>query len=190
MDASSDPSIVFRSSPIHGTGAFATRPIQAGERLIEYIGRRIAKAESHAQLEQGNEYIFELDDQWDVDGNVDWNPARWINHSCQPNAEAQIEDDHIWIVATRNIPPGEEVTFNYNFDLESYGEHPCRCGAPECVGYMVAEEHFPHVRRMHALRPETSDATASPDSPPRIQSAITTSHDGQAPGQPVPRPNP
>ena len=74
-----------------------------------------------------------------------WNPARLLNHSCAPNCEAELQDEHIWIVATRDIPAGEEVTFNYGYDLVDYRDYPCQCGAPGCVGYMVAEEFFEHV---------------------------------------------
>ncbi len=133
-------------SGIHGTGAFAARSFAAGTRVIEYVGELIDKQESLKRCEANNEYIFSLDDQQDLDGNVAWNPARFINHSCQPNCEAVLEDRHIWIVAARDISPGEELTFNYGFDLEEYRKYPCSCGAPGCVGYIVAETFFEHVR--------------------------------------------
>lgn len=145
--------IQFRPSSIHGLGAFAIRKIRKGTRIIEYVGRKISKQESLQQLQQQNTYIFDLDDQWDLDGNVEWNPARFINHSCQPNCEAINEDGRIWIVALRTIQPGEEITFNYGYDLTDYRDHPCHCGAPNCVGYMVAEEFFEEVRRKEARRP-------------------------------------
>jgi hypothetical protein len=56
------------------------------------------------------------------------------------------EDGRVWIVALRDIRPGEEITFNYGYDLVDYEEHPCRCGAPECAGYIVAEDLFAQVR--------------------------------------------
>jgi uncharacterized protein len=138
--------IRFRESAIHGTGGFAAIDIPAGARVIEYIGRRIDKQESLRQCELGNSYIFSITDEYDLDGNVDWNPARLLNHSCTPNCAAEDMDGRIWIVASRDIGAGEEITFNYNFDLESYHEHPCQCGSPDCVGYIVAEEFFPAVR--------------------------------------------
>lgn len=155
----------FRNSPIHGTGAFALRTIRKGTRLIEYIGRRISKAESARLLEAQNEYIFDLDDEFDLDGNVEWNPARLINHSCDPNCEAINEEGHIWIVALRTIRPGEEITFNYGYDLADYRDHPCRCGSPNCVGYIVAEEFKETVRRKEAIR--RAGQTADPGRPRR-----------------------
>jgi uncharacterized protein len=139
--------LIFKRSTIHGTGGFARRDISRGTRLIEYVGLKISKAESLARCESNNEYIFSLNDHEDIDGNVDWNPARFINHSCTPNCDAELDADRIWIVASREILAGEEVTFNYGFDLEDYKEYPCRCGATNCLGYMVAEEYHDQVRR-------------------------------------------
>jgi SET domain-containing protein len=144
-DASETDLLEFRSSPIHGLGGFARKVIGKGTRLIEYVGERISKSESLRRCEGNNEFIFSLNDEQDLDGSVAWNPARLLNHSCAPNCEAELQDDHIWIVAMRDIPAGEEVNFNYGYDLVDYRDHPCRCGAPNCVGYMVAEEFFEHV---------------------------------------------
>jgi SET domain-containing protein len=138
--------IQFRHSRIHGTGGYARQAIPAGARVIEYVGERITKAESLAQCEADNVYIFTIDDQFDLNGNVDWNPARFLNHGCAPNCEAEQDEERIWILALRDIEAGEELTFNYGYDLEDYREHPCRCGAPACVGFIVAEEFFDQVR--------------------------------------------
>ena len=138
--------IELRESPIHGTGGFAACNIPAGTKVVEYVGRKIDKQESQRQCELENSYIFTLDGEFDLDGNVDWNPARLLNHSCAPNCEALEDSGRIWIVALRNIPAGEELTFNYNYDLVDYREHPCRCGAATCVGYILAEEFFSALR--------------------------------------------
>ena len=148
--------LVFKKSPIHGRGGFALRAIAAGTRVIEYVGQKISKAESLRRCESNNACIFALDEAHDLDGNVDWNPARLLNHSCNPNAEARQEGDQIWIHSLRDIGAGEEVTFNYGYDLEDYRQHPCGCGAPDCVGYIVAGEFFEHVRRRQAAARESS----------------------------------
>ncbi len=138
--------IVFRKSLIHGTGGFATKKISTGTRLIEYVGERITKAESIRRCEADNEYIFTVNEKEDLDGNVEWNPARFVNHSCAPNCDAEMDEERIWIVANRDIKGGEEITFNYGFDLVDYRNYPCVCGADECVGYMVDSQYFEHVR--------------------------------------------
>jgi uncharacterized protein len=157
-------SLVFKDSPIHGQGGFATAAIPKGTRILEYRGERISKAEALRRCEASNEYIFALTVEQDLDGSVPWNPARLINHSCAPNCEAQMEDQRIWIVARRDIQPGEEITFNYGYDLVDYQDHPCLCGSPECVGYIVAEEFFELVRARRRLteswRNRTTEAGA------------------------------
>ncbi len=138
--------IEFRDSGIHGMGGFALRKIRKGTAMIEYVGEKITKAEAALRVAADNPFVFILDDETDVDGNVPWNPARFLNHSCEPNAVAEIFGDQIWVMALRTIQTGEEITFNYSYDVENYEEHPCKCGAAQCVGYMVAEEFFPQVR--------------------------------------------
>jgi uncharacterized protein len=139
--------IFFKESKIHGMGGFAKENILKGTQIIEYTGQKITKKESLRRCEENNWYIFALDDEFDLDGAVGWNPARFINHSCSPNCDAEMIDGHIWIIARRDIPKDEEISFNYGYDLEVYKEHPCRCGAPNCVGYIIAEELFPYVRK-------------------------------------------
>ncbi len=134
--------VVFKPSRIHGIGGFARTRIAGGTRVIQYLGHKITKRESLMRCADANAYIFSLDDETDLDGNVEWNPARFLNHSCSPNCDAEQHDGRIWIVARRDINAGEEITFNYGYDLVDYKEYPCRCGSPDCVGYMVAEEFF------------------------------------------------
>jgi len=136
-----------KPSAIHGTGVFARLRIPAGTRILEYVGERLSREESLLRREANNFYVFTVTDEFDIDGAVDWNPARFINHSCAPNCEAQMEEERIWIISARELVPGEELTFNYGYDLQDYEDHPCVCGALECVGYMVAEEFFEDVRR-------------------------------------------
>jgi len=141
-------SIEVRRSRIHGRGLFARRDIAAGMRLIQYVGRRIPKKESADLCLKQNAYIFALNEREDVDGRVSWNPARLINHSCDPNCEAELDDrEQIWILSRRAITRSEELTFNYGYDLEDFMNYPCHCGAATCLGYMVAEEFFPKVRQ-------------------------------------------
>jgi SET domain-containing protein len=159
MKKTTSPYIAVRKSRIHGTGVFARKNIPAGTRIIEYVGDRITKRESdrryqiawdRAQNGNGDEgivYIFTLNKRHDIDGSVSWNTAKYINHSCDPNCETDILRGHIWIIATRDIRRGEEISYNYGYDFDSYEDHPCRCGSKNCVGYILAEEHWPKLKR-------------------------------------------
>ena len=139
--------ICFKESSIHGRGGFAKTDIPAGTRLIEYVGERIDKRESARRCELNNVYIFAVDDNCDLDGNVGWNPARFLNHSCAPNCDAECIEGAIWIVANRLIRAGEEITYDYGYDLEDYANYPCDCKQPNCVGYIVAAELARFVRK-------------------------------------------
>jgi len=142
-----------RPSQIHGTGLYARADIPAGERVIEYVGRRISKKESARLCENSNPYVFHINQEYDIDGSVEWNPARFANHSCLPNCEAeQGDDDRIWIISKRPIQAGEELTYNYGYDLEEYKDNPCDCGAPNCLGFIVAEEYWEMVRQNNETR--------------------------------------
>lgn len=138
--------VAIKKSAIHGRGCFAGHAIKAGTRVIEYVGEKINKAESLRRCEAGNEYIFALDETHDVDGSLERNLARFINHSCSPNCETVPEDGRIWVIALSAIAPGHELTFNYGYDLIDYREHPCKCGSVGCAGYIVAEEFIEDVR--------------------------------------------
>ncbi len=146
-----------RGSPIHGSGVCATRAISKGERIIEYIGELVRKKEGERrvwrQIEKAKQdggagvYIFTLNKKWDIDGDVPWNTARLINHSCDPNCEAWIEGRRIFIYALRDIAEGEELTFDYGFDIDCHEDHPCRCGSEKCVGYIVSQDQGPELRK-------------------------------------------
>lgn len=146
--------IVTRKSAIHGNGIFAAAPIARGERLIEYKGRRRTHEEVDAgdsgDVESGHTFLFTLNDDWVIDGNLEGNDARWINHSCNPNCEAVLEEDEqdskasrVFIEALRAIRPGQELTYDYGITLAE--RHTprlkkiwaCRCGSRNCSGTIL-----------------------------------------------------
>ena len=140
--------LVFKKSKIHNLGAYAAKPIRKGTRIIEYIGRPLTKKKAQTELEDRNGYVFTINKFFDIDGSVQWNPARYINHGCDANAESDIIDDRVWIIATRSIKKGEEVLYNYNYDLADALDNPCRCGAENCVGYIVDDDYWPKLRKL------------------------------------------
>lgn len=151
--------VEFRKSGIHGMGGFAKVDIPEGTRVIEYVGEKITKKETDRRVEKvyerfetdeenhGAVYIFTLNKKYDIDGDVPYNPARYINHSCDPNCETDIIKGRIWIISTRDIKQGEEILYNYGFDFDSYEDHPCQCGAKRCIGYILIEDEWPRLKR-------------------------------------------
>jgi len=140
--------LVFKKSKIHNVGAYAVRDIRKGTRIIEYIGQPISKKKAAAELQDGNGYVFTINKFFDIDGSVRWNPARYINHGCDANAESDVIEDRVWILATRTIRKGEEVLYNYNYDLVDAFDNPCRCGAENCAGYIVDDDYWPKLRKL------------------------------------------
>ena len=151
--------IKLRKSSIHNKGIFASKDIPKGAKVIEYIGEKITKAESERRAgiylkksekdnNYGAVYIFELNKRFDIDGNFGDNTAKYINHSCSANCEAEIIRGKIWIIASIDIRKGEELTYDYGYDLEDFEDHPCECGSSNCVGYIVSEEHRPKLMRI------------------------------------------
>jgi hypothetical protein len=137
-------------SGIHGTGLVARKPIGRGTRILEYFGEKVTKAEGarrqERQARRRRHYVFELNARHDIDGSVRRNIARFANHSCDPNCESDVIRGRIWIIAMKDILPGEEVTYDYNFDFDDEPVR-CRCGAAKCRGFIVGEDDLPALRR-------------------------------------------
>ena len=134
-------------SRIAGQGLFAAQPIKKDTDIIQYIGEKIPKDESTRRLALGNAYIFTFNDRWDIDGKVLRNTARYINHSCDPNCEAQKTRRAIWIVALRDIQEGEELSYNYGYEIDNETPHPCTCGAKNCCGYILARQYWGLIKQ-------------------------------------------
>ena len=126
-------------STIAGKGVFTAQDIKKDTRILQYVGERISKPESAKRIAAGNVYIFTFNGQYDIDGKVLRNTARYINHSCDPNCITELTRRTIWIIALRDIHTGEELTFNYRYDTK---KHRCHCGASHCCGYILDEYYW------------------------------------------------
>jgi SET domain-containing protein len=141
--------IQVRRSGVHGKGVFALAPIAEGERIIEYVGEIISWKEAqrrhpHNPDDPNHTFYFHVDDKRVIDAAVGGNSARWINHSCEPNCEADEQDGRVFIKALRDIRPGEELSYDYGLIIdERYtpklkAEYPCWCGSKYCRGTLLA----------------------------------------------------
>ncbi|HWP56511.1 MAG TPA: SET domain-containing protein-lysine N-methyltransferase [Candidatus Acidoferrales bacterium] len=140
-----------RASPIHGRGVFALTRIPRGTRLIEYKGERISHAQASARYDGAHEQsshtmLFTVDERVVIDGGVRGNSARWINHSCAPNCEAVDDRGRIFIETIRVVKPGEELTYDYNLQLDerhtraAKRKYACACGARRCRGTLLGSK--------------------------------------------------
>jgi SET domain-containing protein len=156
--------VEVRGSIIHGRGVYCLQPIKAEQYFIEYVGNLIGKDESekrawdqfdkHEKTGAAAVYIFNLTKKWDLDGDVEWNPGRLINHSCDPNSEAIQDGKRIHLQSLRDIAEDEEITFDYGFDIECYEDHPCLCGSEKCMGYIVGRDFHKELAKRLAEKEE------------------------------------
>jgi uncharacterized protein len=116
-----------------GKGLFAMKDFEFGEYLLDYTGKKITTKLADTLT---TKYLFEIDSEWTIDGEEESNTARYINHSCDPNVEAEVDEEEarIMIHAARDIEAGEELLIDYGdeyFDefIRPYG---CMCGTALC----------------------------------------------------------
>jgi uncharacterized protein len=113
-----------------GLGLFAVKQFKRGDYIATYRGRRIANVEADRREARGARYMFTLDARWTIDGSPRWNKARYINHSCVPNAKAVGRQGRIVIVALRRIARSEEITYDYGQEyLDLFFKDHCGCAA-------------------------------------------------------------
>ncbi len=145
---SSGRRIQTRRSTVHGNGVFAVQDLAEGETLIEYKGQVISWKEAlrrhpHDPSQPNHTFYFHIDDGRVIDGNVEGNAARWINHSCEPNCEADEVNGRVYIKALRNIAAGEELNYDYGLVIDEpyteklLSEFPCWCGSEQCRGTLL-----------------------------------------------------
>lgn len=117
-----------------GLGLFALKPIKKGTRIIRYTGPMLdSRNEKHDAID--NKYLFEINGRWTIDGSVRKNIARYINHSCRPNAESDVRERErkVFIRAIRNIEPGQEINYDYGTDYFKEFLKPIGCLCVKCV---------------------------------------------------------
>jgi SET domain-containing protein len=127
----STSALSVRKSP-QGNGCFATVRFLKGDRIDEYAGERITRREAMQRMRgsQGKR-ISELDEDWYIDGSVDGNQTQYVNHSCDPNADAFVIGGSLFIFALREIAPGEEITVDYLNSFEQ-DQSVCQCRTASC----------------------------------------------------------
>ena len=141
--------IQVRRSGVHGKGVFALVKLARDEPIIEYKGDVITWKEAlrrhpHDPKDPDHTFYFHVDDKHVIDAKVGGNAARWINHACQPNCEADEIGGRVFIKALRAIKPGEELNYDYGLIIdERYTpklkkQFACRCGTKGCRGTMLA----------------------------------------------------
>ena len=133
----------IKKSNIDNKGLYASKNIKAKQIVIHYKGKLVTKKEVEKNPKFDNDkaiYLFNVNNRYDLDGDFEYNEARLINHSCNPNCEVDGKGLKLWIFALRDIKKGEELSYDYGFGYDKdYKQFVCKCGANNCVGYIVRE---------------------------------------------------
>lgn len=135
-------SLILRHSRIHSYGCYTDRRIRQGALVVEYVGERMSNEQADDLYDPfPNTYLFGLDGgKRIIDG---YGVAAFVNHSCDPNCETDQIRSKMWIIALRDIEPGEELTYDYNlYDSDFVDDAPCSCGAKACRGSLYSEKHL------------------------------------------------
>lgn len=133
-----------------GLGLFARVPIKKGRFIIRYAGRKI-RTETADELD--TRYLFEINTRWTIDGSNRRNRARYINHSCRPNAEVYFVKHVIKIRAIKNIKPGDEITYHYGRNYVDAFIKPVGCKCLSCTRKRTKlREERRRARRRKATR--------------------------------------
>ena len=151
MPKDQNPYFELRRSSIQGRGAFALRRIRRGTRIIEYTGEIITDEEADRRyddekMSRHHTFLFAVDTNHVIDGARRGSAASYINHSCEPNCEAVIEDNRVYIDALRTIQPGEELLYDYQYERDGEPDesweslYACHCGTPSCRGTILKPE--------------------------------------------------
>ena len=183
--SSSKRRIQVRRSGVHGKGVFALQDLAEGETLIEYVGEVISWEEAqdrhpHDPNDPNHTFYFHVNEDKVIDALHGGNSSRWINHSCDPNCEADEENDHIFIKALRNIQAGEELNYDYGLIIdepytpELLAEYPCWCGAKNCRGTLLSpkdREDTPKIPSQKKKKKAKAKADVKADAKPKAKKA-------------------
>ena len=185
--AASGKRIQVRRSGVHGKGVFALQDLAEGETLIEYVGEVISWDEAqdrhpHDPKDPNHTFYFHVNEDRVIDALHGGNSSRWINHSCNPNCEADEENDRIFIKAIRNIKAGEELNYDYGLIIdEPYtkklkAEYPCWCGSKNCRGTLLS----PKERKDTPKIPSQKKAKAKSKDKPKVKSEAKPKNQAKA----------
>jgi SET domain-containing protein len=175
--------IQVRRSGVHGKGVFALQDLAEGETLIEYVGEVISWDEAqdrhpHDLKDPNHTFYFHVNEDLVIDALFGGNSSRWINHSCNPNCEADEDNDRIFIKAIRNIKAGEELNYDYGLIIdEPYtkklkAEYPCWCGAKNCRGTLLSPKERKDTPKIPKQKKAKSKDKAPSEAKPKVAKPV------------------
>jgi uncharacterized protein len=135
-----------------GLGMFATKPFKRRDYIATYRGPHITNEESEKREQRGATYMFALNKTHTIDGSPRYNIARYINHSCRPNAEPVARNGGMVIIASKKIEPEEEITYDYGKDYFSYFLEAGGCKCTWCRAKKARKRRKARMLRAEAAK--------------------------------------
>jgi len=146
-----------------GRGLYAIKDIKKGTRIMDYVGKIITKKQTEQSEKFDNAkpiYLFNLNKKYDLDGDVLWNTARLINHSCSNNCDYNGTGLKLWVVTIKDIKKGEEITVDYGFGYdENFKQFKCKCESKNCCGYIVRAESRWRINKRFSMSLKNNNRT-------------------------------
>ncbi|XP_047367360.1 probable histone-lysine N-methyltransferase CG1716 isoform X1 [Vespa velutina] len=142
-----------------GFGLRAVADLDVGEFIMEYVGEVVdpkdfrRRAKEYSKDKNRHYYFMALKSDQIIDATMKGNVSRFINHSCDPNAETQkwtVNGElRIGFFIKKFIAAGEEITFNYHFQRYGKEAQKCFCEAPNCCGWIgdTPEEEIEKIEK-------------------------------------------
>jgi SET domain-containing protein len=140
---------------------FAVKPFRRRDYIATYRGRLLTEEESERLEARNNRYLFTLNSKWTIDGTPRYNVARYINHSCRPNAEPVTRSRSIVIIAKRRIEPGEEITYDYGADYKYFFFSKGRCRCQHCLDKKARKRRRLRKARQRLLKAKSAARNAA-----------------------------
>ncbi len=179
-----------RESALAGKGAFAIRPIRKGERIIEYTGERIPHPVADERydddsMEEHHTFLFTVSSRTVIDATHGGNESRYINHSCEPNCETEIDRGRVFIFALRDIAVGEELAYDYAYERsgdeteKEERQYRCLCGTRSCRGSIMEAKSDYEKRARAAARKKAQARRAREQQKERFGSSRTSAAKGR-----------
>ncbi|XP_060607678.1 uncharacterized protein LOC132759835 [Ruditapes philippinarum] len=135
-----------------GFGVRTTKSIKSGDLITEYLGEVVSEQEFRRRMteeysQECHHYCLNLDSGTVIDGYRMGNIARFVNHSCEPNCEMQKWNVngtyHMCLFALKDIEPGDELVYDYNFQSFNHdAQQTCKCGSECCRGIIGGRKQW------------------------------------------------
>lgn len=134
--------------PPYNLSLFASGVLEKGEVVFSIEG---------TPTKRTSNITIPFDEVWKVDPLSTNNPAKYLNHSCEPNCGISVVDT-LHLVARCDIKSHEEVTIDYATLGYDFGDEwprskrSCACGSVYCRGTVTGWKELPKSKKEEYIK--------------------------------------